>query len=1128
MSAQGEEKATLNRLYKLKKEILKSDNDVLVSQIDHAIQKTYNEQLVFSFIGHYSAGKSSLINHLIGMDILPSSPVPTTSNTVSVQISEDNKIEAFINQYQYAAVNNYDELKVLNTLDLDIQAITMDVQHDDFNINTVFQDTPGVDSNTSSHEESANRFLLNSDVIFFTVEYNHVESEHNLKLLREIQELNIPLCLIINQIDKHDDHELTLDTFLRRVKSTLDNWDIHPEHIFTTSIYDTPYNQIDDLKKYIKEIESRKEMVEQYDQRIMHNIEQKQIEYLEDKIEALEHNLNTDRPLNLERAKERIHYLEQEINEAHLSDLRSDQAVLENHVKDNVRKLVKDAYIFPHQVKDAIIEYLKILAGEKKPTGLFGKKKKEEEMLNTSVNDIKEVIQKVIDTEINANVNNLYKTLGLSGPPFKYDWHSDLLGKDENISLNQSYIKNYFDKLKSTLEREVSTKAKSHLSQLTIENMGETKASSTLEHEKSLYIEVKQLLELLESLTTKNYQHLYIHMDDELDKLNLTEEIEIDTSTDKIQDDTESRHNNFTVDNNEAYSVDYFKQVSQHLEDLPRYNNFKHLIDHKVHRIETGKANISVFGGFSAGKTTFINALLGQARLTTSPNPTTATITEINDNESSSGEMKSEADLTETLQTLSGETHDTVKGYKKWMKANIDKVQETYKPLLRGLLNKYDQYVPILNSKQDFDTDTLIEMISNDEDATFIHKANVSIPNEITKHYNLIDSPGINSINQRHTSETRDIISQSDMIIYVSYYNHVFSRSDETFLKYIQSLKGEDFPLIFIINAVDLMKSEEDKKKVIDYMSNALNKLQIKHVIYSVSSKKAIQSGDHDFDLAKTDIRKITDQQARNVQLRTLSETTNQLINTVASNIKQFEDSGQERQRIIEGRNALRAEIESLSAKQFIKVLKQEIDIILTYLPKRLELQVYDHLKGLITVSEMRDKHYLSKHSTLVSKNIDSYLTLETGVAFNAIYRQADNLTNQRLTQFNERLGEFGSAGSLSIDTAYADEPKIQIDETVLQSYEKALYKNRKDTSSFRNTLLDLAKDLSASINIEALEGDMVSLTKDYLERLDEQFMDEKAQVYKALGEPVKEISEEDYKADQTLYSNLTDLKIEE
>lgn len=132
---------TLEILYKLKKEILKSENEDLVSQIDHAIMKTYKDQLVFSFIGHYSAGKSSLINHMLNQEILPSSPVPTTSNTVSVEIGDSEEIQAFVDQYRYIPLENYESLRKLNTRDLDITSISMNVPHALFRERTVFQDT---------------------------------------------------------------------------------------------------------------------------------------------------------------------------------------------------------------------------------------------------------------------------------------------------------------------------------------------------------------------------------------------------------------------------------------------------------------------------------------------------------------------------------------------------------------------------------------------------------------------------------------------------------------------------------------------------------------------------------------------------------------------------------------------------------------------------------------------------------------------------------------------------------------------------------------------------------------------------------------------------------------------------
>jgi len=1125
LSQQGENRETLNTLYKLKKEILKSDNDTLVSQIDHAIQKTYNEQLVFSFIGHYSAGKSSLINYLLGEEILPSSPVPTTSNTVSVEIGGDDNIHAFINQYQYAVVDNYSDLKSLNTKDLDIQAITMAVDSDEYQQGTVFQDTPGVDSNNDSHEESANRFLLNSDLIFFTVEYNHVESEHNLTLLKEIAALNIPLVLIINQIDKHDDAEITLDTFLNRVKATLANWSIQPAHIFTTSIYASIYNQIDDLKAFIKKTEADRSTLEAaYDERITKNIEDKQLVYLRDALDERLEDLQLDYPLNADKAAERIDYLNSEITKAEVNDLRSDENVLREHVKESVKKLVKDSYLFPHQVKDAITEYLKVMAGEKKAGGLFGKKKKEALMYNEALADVDTAIQPVIETEINANINSFFQSLSLTGQPFKFTWDRVYLGDEKMTSLNQTYITNYFDKLKSALVKAVSEQAVSHLETLKAEDNGEVKAQTTLQSEKALYTEAKSLLGLIDSLDTQNYRHFYIHMDDEIDKLNLLEEITLSFDKDNNNIIQESRHNEFTVNNDSDINLEPFKALSHLLEQSQRYSEYHKLIKDKLSRIENNKANISVFGGFSAGKTTFINALLGHKYLTTSPNPTTATITEINNEPTSTVVYKSEADLIDTLSTLSGETHDTAEGYKKWIRKNIAKADETYKPLLAGILENYDQYKDELGQTVTIDTNILIEKISNDQDSTFIHKANVSLDTEVTESYTLIDSPGINSINARHTSETRDIITESDMIIYVSYYNHVFSRSDETFLHYIQSLKGKDFPIIFIINAVDLMKSEDDKDKVLDYMRNALNTMNIKHVLYPVSSKRALESEDAYFTAAEKDIMAIADKESHNVQYRTLQETQSQLVNTLKSNLRQYEDNGEERRRLIERRQHLLNDLPSMQAASLNDTLKQEIDIILTYLTKRLELQLYDHLKGILTVSQMSNKHYIKENKAMLTQNIEGFMTLETSIAFNAIYRQADQKTLQMITQFNERLDQSGTPGTLSVQSAKAKEPVIEIGGDVLAPFDKILYQHKNKTQLYRDALLDMAIAIVQSIDTDKLKQQMETLAEEYTNLLDAQLEDDLSSITEALQEAPKEISREDYDQDTALLKQVQNI----
>ena len=48
-------------------------------------QKLIDKEYTIGFAGHFSAGKSSMINALTGEDLLPSSPIPTSANIVKVK-----------------------------------------------------------------------------------------------------------------------------------------------------------------------------------------------------------------------------------------------------------------------------------------------------------------------------------------------------------------------------------------------------------------------------------------------------------------------------------------------------------------------------------------------------------------------------------------------------------------------------------------------------------------------------------------------------------------------------------------------------------------------------------------------------------------------------------------------------------------------------------------------------------------------------------------------------------------------------------------------------------------------------------------------------------------------------------
>ncbi len=1113
-------KATLDVLYKLKKEIVRSDNDDLISQIDHALDKTYRDQLSFSFIGHFSAGKSSLINYLLGNEILPASPVPTTSKTVSVEISAVEEIKAYINQYQYVKLADYEELRTINAQDVDIQSIVLRMPHAQFKTDTVIQDTPGVDSRTKAHSESTERFLLNSDYIFFTVEYNHVESEHNLALLKELSDLNIPLSLVINQVDKHNAMELSFETFLERVKHTLDTWGIAPEHIFTTTIYESEHNQIDALKNFMHDIEHKRDAWQQkYHDRIIQNIETKQIEFLSDMIEtSLSEVDDTDtESLSLEDIDTKIAQLDKEQHENTISNLHADPAKFREHIKDQTKSIMTDAYLFPHTVKEPITDYLKFLAGEIKVSGLFGKKKKEEALESRLLGEIDSAFSDVLKAQVDSPINTMLMDHGLRGETFVYTWSNKLLGSQPITTLSNDYILNYFDGLKSCLSKDVVDSVLKLMSTLDTVSTEETRSSQDIADKIERYRRIKDLVKLRQSLTTTQYRHFHIHLEDEIEKLTFSEAVsyEIETSEEAAPEDV------VPIETSEAnHDKAFFERLVKTLEGNPRYHVYYQTMSDKLERMRQNKSNISVFGGFSAGKTTFINALLQTRMLATSPNPTTATITEVNDT-TSEIIFKSSEDVIDMLKIITNQDKKSLDAYITWIKRHINEVRDVYKPFLRGLLEKYDDYKPLLGTTTTFSTDEIVTKIASDVDATFIHKAYVAVQNEFTRNFNIIDSPGINSINQRHTNETKNIITGSDLIVYVSYYNHVFNRADEAFLSYIKSLKGDNFPIVFVINAIDLMKSDAELRSVVKYMSDSLTRMNISGTILPVSSMQAITNYDDAFYRAKEAIIDLATEQTETNQLNSLELLYHQTLRHVESNIKLYENQEAELSRI----NNLRAEsltkLDALNLLNIEHTTDVEIDILLNHMHKQLELALYDELKGVLNTHALTDKKHITNNISSILAHITQFINVQVATSFNSIYRTADKEITSTLHAVNESLQESRTTHVLETHNVPWQDVGVEIDADTLLGYEKELYQARHNFKKFNDTLLTLSRALAKNISAEQLRLEMRTRINIYLEDYAALTTEDTKGLKQALAAPLETVSDEDYRKDQMLYNEL-------
>ncbi|MDR4458811.1 dynamin family protein, partial [Bacillus tropicus] len=71
------------------------------------------------------------------------------------------------------------------------------------------------------------------------------------------------------------------------------------------------------------------------------------------------------------------------------------------------------------------------------------------------------------------------------------------------------------------------------------------------------------------------------------------------------------------------------KKAETILETLQGLKHVQQEVIEKRRRVETKQFTVALVGAFSAGKSSFANALLGEKVLQGSPNPTTATIKQI-------------------------------------------------------------------------------------------------------------------------------------------------------------------------------------------------------------------------------------------------------------------------------------------------------------------------------------------------------------------------------------------------------------------------------------------------------------------------------------------------------------------
>jgi small GTP-binding protein len=107
-------------------------------------------------------------------------------------------------------------------------------------------------------------------------------------------------------------------------------------------------------------------------------------------------------------------------------------------------------------------------------------------------------------------------------------------------------------------------------------------------------------------------------------------------------------------------------------------------------------------------------------------------------------------------------------------------------------------------------------------------------PVEFLRNITLVDTPGTNSIVQRHQEITEDYIPRADLVLFVTSIDRPLSESERRFLEYIREWGKK---VVFVLNKIDV-KEEGEISQVIDYLgTNTRAIFGFDPVIYPVSTK---------------------------------------------------------------------------------------------------------------------------------------------------------------------------------------------------------------------------------------------------------------------------------------------------
>jgi GTPase Era involved in 16S rRNA processing len=854
------------------------------------LEKNYKKWHAACFCGHFSAGKSTLLNTLLSEDLLPTSPVPTSGNLVRLEPGPElvrvmyKDGESAIMHPPYNATQLKEWCK--NTEEIDEVRIQMG---DTFAPDWMLFDTPGVDATDRLHQAATEDAVFLADTMIYVADYNHIQSEANFEFLDRVQRLGKPIYLIVNQIDKHQEDEIPFTSYSERIEKSLQDWGLNIERIFYISLtaFNHPENQWEEFKAFMTKLAHSETKMSSLDNVLDALLTDHREWWKTNQISTNEvEQSSEDLKVNKKELQEKKASLENDL------EIKTVQDWIEQ-AKRTINRTIESAVLMPYETRELAKNYLESMQPEFK-VGFFSTKAKVQNEQQVRLNELLQNLQEKVNTLNWQTADTFYKTVeSLFGQKDELKRLSqglsltidEVLVKGqihEGARITGTYLLNFADQLAGAIQKAMRQKVT-----LLLEDLKDPLTHSFKEHVLVLQeqlddvkVELSKVVHITEDIEQETYHFNQIesllNKEIEVEPLLhasihevLTAPLVIKKTNDTLkpeppdQDEAPILKEPVPSEAGKPEPVlesSSLREAAGQLKKIKGLNETGLRLIKQLDRLENQQLTVALFGAFSAGKSSFANALLGDSVLKVSPHPTTAVVNRILpvDEDHPHGQMilymKTEEALLQDIRralTPFGKKLDQLDQLPKVL-ASLPELGAGYSKgkLYLAFLEAVIVGLKELRSKLGQPVVVGFEegqqSVADETKACLIDRVDLYFDCEATrKGLILVDTPGADSLNARHTETSYKYIKNADAVVFVTYYQHAFSRADETFLRQLGRIQDafDRDKFFFIVNAIDLARNEDEKKQVLDFVQGQLRQLGMTTPrLFGVSSLEALKA----------------------------------------------------------------------------------------------------------------------------------------------------------------------------------------------------------------------------------------------------------------------------------------------